>query len=88
MTEAEFLRIIEENGGKLYIAGGFVRDELMGKNPHDKDYVITGFSEEKFSSLFSNKKNRRKISRIPPVYRPCFIRSCPCKARKKIGRRL
>ncbi|MBR3622184.1 MAG: HD domain-containing protein [Selenomonadaceae bacterium] len=65
MTEAEFLRIIEENGGKLYIAGGFVRDELMGKNPHDKDYVITGFSEEKFSSLFSNKKTGAKF----PVYR-------------------
>ena len=66
MTEADFLRAIEENGGKLYIAGGFVRDEIMGKNPHDKDYVITGFSEEKFSSLFSNTK---KTGAKFPVYR-------------------
>jgi len=39
-------------GGNLYLVGGAVRDQLMGKTPKDKDYCVTGISAEEFSRLF------------------------------------
>ena len=42
MTEQEFGQAVARAGGRAYIVGGWVRDYLMGRNPHDKDYVITG----------------------------------------------
>lgn len=66
LSENEFADIIRKNGGRVFIVGGYVRDMILGKKPHDKDYVITGFSEDKFSSLFSDAK---KTGGRFPVYR-------------------
>ena len=27
---------------EVYLVGGAVRDKIMGREPHDKDYVVTG----------------------------------------------
>ena len=35
-------KAIKEAGGNLYLVGGALRDELLGKTSHDKDYCITG----------------------------------------------
>lgn len=64
--EHEFVKIIRENGGRIFLVGGFVRDEILGKFPHDKDYVITGFGEENLSSLFSN--SIKKIGGRFPIF--------------------
>ena len=36
---------------KIYAVGGSVRDELMGREPHDKDYVVVGSTPEEMLSL-------------------------------------
>jgi len=40
---AEFVRRL---GGVLWLVGGAVRDELMGNEPHDKDFMVTGVDVE------------------------------------------
>lgn len=36
---------------KIYLVGGAVRDKLLGKNPKDLDYVVTGSSEYEMLEL-------------------------------------
>jgi tRNA nucleotidyltransferase (CCA-adding enzyme) len=43
---------IERAGGRLYYVGGGVRDELMGISVKDKDYCVTGLSQNEFMELF------------------------------------
>ena len=56
MNEKDIALLIQNNGGKLYLVGGAVRDEIMGRPLHDKDYCVTGISKEKFINLFPNAK--------------------------------
>lgn len=44
MTEAELITWVKQHHGKIYLVGGAVRDQILGKMPADKDYVITGIS--------------------------------------------
>lgn len=43
---------INNAGGRLYLVGGALRDEIMGKKCHDEDYCVTGLSSEEFIALF------------------------------------
>ena len=56
MTETEFALQVKNAGGALYIVGGWVRDRLMGKAPHDKDYVVVGLSKKCFEEHFPEAK--------------------------------
>ena len=56
MNEKDIALLIQNNGGKLYLVGGAVRDEIMGRPVHDKDFCVTGISEEEFSNIFPNAK--------------------------------
>lgn len=47
---------IKQNGGNLYLVGGAIRDEIIGKEVYDKDYCVTGISKEKFLRLFPKAK--------------------------------
>ena len=51
---------IKEAGGKLYLVGGAVRDELLGKTTHDEDYCITGIRAEEFQKIFPEAYIRGK----------------------------
>jgi len=51
---------IEQAGGRLYLVGGAVRDELLGKTIHDEDYCVTGIGAEKFQELFPEAHIRGK----------------------------
>jgi len=51
---------IEQAGGKLYLVGGAVRDELLGKETHDEDYCVTGIIAEEFQKLFPEAHIRGK----------------------------
>ena len=54
-------KIIEENGGRLYLVGGAIRDRILGiEQEKDNDYCVTGFSQEKFQTLFPNAKIQGK----------------------------
>jgi tRNA nucleotidyltransferase (CCA-adding enzyme) len=52
MDEQLIAKKIHDAGGNLYLVGGAVRDEIMGKPFHDKDYCITGLDENDFIRLF------------------------------------
>lgn len=37
----EIAKKINDNGGKLYLVGGAVRDEILGIKSSDEDYCVT-----------------------------------------------
>ena len=39
---------IKEKGGTLYLVGGAIRDELIGRNVHDEDYCVAGLSSQEY----------------------------------------
>ena len=47
---------IKQEGGRLYLVGGAVRDGLLGKTTHDEDYCITGINSEKFQEILGIKQ--------------------------------
>ena len=51
---------IEQSGGRLYLVGGAVRDELLGKTTHDEDYCVTGLTAEQFQKIFPQAHVRGK----------------------------
>lgn len=60
MDIIEIARKIEQEGGRLYLVGGAIRDELIGKKKYDEDYCVTGISKDTFIKLFPNAKLRGK----------------------------
>jgi tRNA nucleotidyltransferase (CCA-adding enzyme) len=50
---------------KIYLVGGYVRDELLGRCSKDKDYVIFDCSEKEFFKKFPYAK---KVGKKIPVY--------------------
>lgn len=56
MDIKEIAETIKQNGGTLYLVGGAIRDEIIGKEVYDKDYCVTGISKEKFIELFPKTK--------------------------------
>ncbi|MEX3713506.1 HD domain-containing protein [Cytobacillus horneckiae] len=66
MDLIEFNNSIVSNNGKAYMVGGAVRDSLMGTMPKDRDYCVTGLTQETFESLFPSAELQGKDF---PVYR-------------------
>lgn len=59
MSEIEIIaNKIKDAGGRLYLVGGAIRDELLGKEIHDEDYCVTGI--EDFQKLFPEAYIRGK----------------------------
>lgn len=56
----EIAKKIEKAGGRIYLVGGAVRDELMNRLITDEDYCVTGISKEEFEQLFPNAILRGK----------------------------
>ena len=46
MKEKDFASAVANAGGRAFIVGGFVRDEIMGVSSHDKDLMVTGLSND------------------------------------------
>lgn len=65
MDIRKMAKIIEENGGRLYLVGGAVRDKFLGEQPTDKDYCVTGMTDKEFQQLFPCAFKRGKFF---PVY--------------------
>lgn len=52
---------IELEGGRLYLVGGAIRDNLLGiKSVQDEDFCVVGISSEKFCELFPSSIKRGK----------------------------
>jgi putative nucleotidyltransferase with HDIG domain len=56
--------------GKLYIVGGYVRDEIMGKKPKDLDFVVNGDIDAGiiFSTWLGQKLGNYKENSNPVIY--------------------
>ncbi len=52
----EIANKIKQLGGRVYLVGGAVRDEIMEKEAHDRDYCITGIEVNQFVELFPKAK--------------------------------
>lgn len=50
---------------EIYLVGGAVRDELLGRDPLDRDYVVLKCSEQVFEAAFPSA---RKIGKTEPHY--------------------
>lgn len=53
---------------KIYVVGGFVRDHLMGIYPKDKDYVVTGTTEQGLKDSMPFGETFTKVGADFPVY--------------------
>lgn len=51
---------IKKAGGQLYLVGGAVRDEIMGRKIEDEDYCVVGIAQSKFEELFPQRIIRGK----------------------------
>lgn len=60
MNIIEIANIIKQNGGKLYLVGGAVRDSLLKRSNYDEDYCVVGIEKELFSKLFPESFPRGK----------------------------
>ncbi|MEG1911835.1 MAG: hypothetical protein RR091_05030 [Cloacibacillus sp.] len=65
MTQKEFFQAVKAAGGRAYLVGGAVRDGLMGRFVHDRDYVICGLSLDRFLKIFPDA---RPVSHSFPVF--------------------
>lgn len=86
MTEYEFAKKINELGGTAYLVGGAVRDKFRGVPAHDKDYCITGVTENLFAENFPHAA---KFGKAFPVY-SVYIDDKSCevalaRTEKKVG---
>lgn len=52
MNEREFFQKIKTAGGQGYLVGGAVRDMVMGRAAHDRDYLVCGMLPDEFTGLF------------------------------------
>lgn len=71
MQEKEIIKIaqkIEKARGRLYLVGGAIRDDLLGKKTHDEDYCVTGMTAEKFQKIFPEAHIRGKAFEVFDMY--------------------
>lgn len=60
MDIIEIAHVIEQNGGRLYLVGGAVRDSLLNRPIYDEDYCVVGIERDKFIELFPKSISRGK----------------------------
>lgn len=58
MEIEQIARLIEKNGGRLYLVGGAIRDILLNRPIFDEDYCVVGLGKEEFFKLFPNANLR------------------------------
>ena len=87
MTEKEFATKIFNAGGRAYLVGGAVRDQLRGVIPHDKDYCVTKLDANDFEKIFPNAD---KFGKSFPVFSLSIDgRNCEvalARTERKVGR--
>ena len=57
-------KLIEKNGGRLYLVGGAVRDSILNRPIYDEDYCVTGITKNEFIKLFPQAISREKAFEV------------------------
>lgn len=65
MREEDFVSALRKCGARVFIVGGWVRDQIRGVKAHDKDYMVAGMEEDTFTELFPAAE---KVGKSFPVY--------------------
>lgn len=68
----QIAKTIEKAGGRLYLVGGAVRDEILKREIHDKDYCVTGITKEEFQKIFPQAIQRGKSFPVFDLYNEEF----------------
>ena len=58
MNIKDVAKKIALNGGRMYLVGGAVRDRVLGIDPHDEDYCVTGIELSDFIDMFGDARVR------------------------------
>lgn len=61
-------KTIEKKGGRLYLVGGAVRDQLLDRDTFDEDYCVTGLTNTEFKELFPEAIIRGKTFEVYDLY--------------------
>lgn len=61
MEILEIAEKIKKKNGNLYLVGGAIRDEILGKEIFDEDYCVTGITSKEFEELFPEAHLRGKF---------------------------
>lgn len=56
--------LIEQNGGRLYLVGGALRDSLLNRPIYDEDYCVVGIEKDTFVQLFPEAISRGKAFEV------------------------
>ena len=56
----EIAKKIENEGGRLYLVGGAIRDKLLNRKIKDEDYCVVGITSEQFKKLFPQSFTKGK----------------------------
>ena len=83
MNINEIAKIIEQNGGRLYLVGGAVRDSLLNRPICDEDYCVTGIDKELFIKLFPKSYSRGKAFEVFEIKKKEFALA---RKEKKVGK--
>ena len=83
MDVMKIAQIIEQNGGRLYLVGGALRDSLLNRPIYDEDYCVVGIDKDKFIELFPEAKLRGKSFEVFDLYGKEFALA---RTEKKIGK--
>ena len=84
MEIGKIAKKIAENGGRLYLVGGAIRDEILGIETHDRDYCVEKLSEEKFKQLFPKAVQRGKAFQVFDIE---WVEFALARTEKKIRKR-
>lgn len=76
-------KLIEQNGGRLYLVGGAVRDSILNRPVYDEDYCVTGIDKNKFIELFPEAISRGKSFQ---VFNLCGKEFALARTEKKTGK--
>jgi len=76
-------QLIEQNGGRLYLVGGAVRDSLLNRPIYDEDYCVVGIDKNKFIELFPEAISRGKSFEVFDLYGKEFALA---RTEKKVGK--
>lgn len=56
----EIAQTIENQGGRLYLVGGALRNKLLNRQVKDEDYCVVGITSKQFKELFPKSFSRGK----------------------------
>lgn len=82
MDILKIANIIKENGGRLYLVGGAIRDKLLNRDNFDEDYCVVGLESDEFIKIFPKAIKRGKSFQVFELGKKEFAIA---RTEKKIG---